>query len=74
MWLTAPDLDCRPPAVIQCFLNQLEQTRFESCRRRLDAAGLVLVDGGGDLLYQLQARSPKRYELWERMLRLAKAK
>lgn len=34
----------------------------------------LCLDGGGDLLDQLQARSPARFDLWERMLRLAKAK
>ena len=34
----------------------------------------LCLDGGGDYLEQLRQRSPARYKLWERMLRLAKAK
>ena len=34
----------------------------------------LCLDGGGDYLERLKACSPARYALWERMLRLAKAK
>ena len=42
MFVTCPDLEVRPPDVIQCFLEKLRRTRFESCRRVLDARHLSL--------------------------------
>ena len=50
MFVTCPDLEVRPPDVIQCFLEKLQRTRFESCRRTLDARHLSLVDCHGDAL------------------------
>ena len=50
MFVTCPDLEVRPPDVIQCFLEKLRRTRFESCRRTLDARHLSLVDCQGDAL------------------------
>lgn len=50
MYITMPDLEVRPPDVIQCFLDKLTKTRFEGCRRTLDARHLALVDRNGDAL------------------------
>ena len=50
MYVTMPDLDVRPPDVIQCFLDKLARTRFEGCRRTLDAQHLALIDCRGDAL------------------------
>mmetsp|Transcript_21837 Transcript_21837/g.33596 ORF Transcript_21837/g.33596 Transcript_21837/m.33596 type:complete len:1371 (+) Transcript_21837:73-4185(+) len=46
MWITAPmELGCRTTDVIECFTNKLRITKHKSSRRKLDPAGLVLVDG-----------------------------